>query len=107
MKSWYIIGLAVLYTIGALLIGMLGYHVLEEMSWVDSFLNASMILAGMGPVVPLQFYWAKIFAGVYALVSGLAFIGFIALILHGPFASFLLLQYGVINPKRPIHRGVV
>jgi hypothetical protein len=59
----------------ALGIGILGYHCLEGISWLDSFLNASMILGGMGPVNELHSPAAKLFAGFYALFSGLIFIG--------------------------------
>ena len=52
--------------------GMLGYHVFEGLSWIDSFLNASMILSGMGPLWEPQSAGGKVFAGVYALYSGLA-----------------------------------
>lgn len=58
----------------ALFIGMLGYHEFERMTWVDSFANASMILSGMGPLKPLITTGGKIFAGFYALFSGLGFI---------------------------------
>jgi hypothetical protein len=51
--------------------GILGYHGFEGFNWVDSFLNASMILGGMGPVNPVQTEAGKIFAGLYALYSGL------------------------------------
>lgn len=64
----------------ALLFGMFGYHAFEKMSWIDAFLNAAMILSGMGPVSPLATEGGKIFAGCYALFSGLAFIAIIALI---------------------------
>jgi hypothetical protein len=67
-------------------IGVLGYHLIESMSWVDSLLNASMILGGMGPVTPLQTDAGKIFASFYALYSGvvlLASVGVLAApILH-------------------------
>jgi hypothetical protein len=53
---------------------MLGYHSFEQMSWVDAFVNAAMILSGMGPVTTLQTEGGKIFAGCYALFSGIAFI---------------------------------
>ena len=59
----------------ALGVGILGYHLIAELDWVDSLLNASMILAGMGPVNPLTSDAAKIFASAYALLSGLVFIG--------------------------------
>jgi len=53
---------------------MAGYHILENMGWVDAFVNAAMILSGMGPVGTLQTDAGKIFAGCYALFSGLVFI---------------------------------
>jgi hypothetical protein len=55
-------------------VGILGYHEFESMSWLDSFLNAAMILGGMGPVNTLQTDSGKIFAGCYALFSGLVFL---------------------------------
>jgi hypothetical protein len=58
----------------SLFIGILGYHFLAHLGWVDSFLNASMILGGMGPIDPLKDNPAKIFAGCYALFSGLVFL---------------------------------
>lgn len=65
----------------ALYLGMLGYHFFEKMNWVDSFLNASMILSGMGPADKVTTAAGKIFAGVYALFSGLAFIAIVVIIL--------------------------
>jgi hypothetical protein len=65
----------------ALYIGMLGYHVSERMSWIDSFLNASMILSGMGPATTLTTTEGKLFAGLYALFSGLAFIAIVVIML--------------------------
>lgn len=65
----------------ALFIGMLGYHLFEKMSWIDSFMNASMILSGMGPATTLTTTNGKLFAGFYALFSGLAFIAIIVVIL--------------------------
>jgi hypothetical protein len=55
----------------SLVAGMLGYHYLESLSWIDSLLNASMILGGMGPVNALQTNAGKIFASFYALYSGI------------------------------------
>lgn len=63
-----------IFIVIALYIGMLGYHFFEHMSWVDAFSNAAMILSGMGPLTPLITVSGKIFAGCYALFSGLAFI---------------------------------
>ncbi|MGA3006729.1 MAG: ion channel [Opitutaceae bacterium] len=65
----------------ALFLGMLGYHVTERLSWLDSFVNAAMILSGMGPVAPMQTDAGKLFAGCYALFSGLAFITIAGVIL--------------------------
>lgn len=58
----------------SLVIGMSGYHYCEALSWLDSFVNAAMILSGMGPVDKLQTVNGKLFAGVYALYSGLVVI---------------------------------
>jgi len=65
----------------ALLIGILGYHYIAGFDWIDSLLNASMILTGMGPVGPLTTTAAKIFASAYALFSGLVFISVIGVVL--------------------------
>jgi hypothetical protein len=73
----------------ALGIGVIGYHSLESMSWVDSFLNASMILGGMGPVSQLNTNAGKLFAGVYALFSGLVFL-VVAGLMFGPLVHRLL-----------------
>jgi hypothetical protein len=58
----------------SLLGGMLGYRYLEGMSWIDAFANAAMILSGMGPMGTLETSGGKLFAGLYALYSGLAVI---------------------------------
>jgi hypothetical protein len=55
-------------------VGMLGYHAFAGLAWMDSFLNASMILTGMGPTNPMLSTGAKLFAGLYALYSGIAFL---------------------------------
>lgn len=65
----------------ALIIGIAGYHSLAGFNWVDSLLEASMILGGMGPVNQLPNDQAKIFASVYALFSGLIFIAVMGLVL--------------------------
>ena len=59
---------------GGLLIGLLGYHGLEHLSWLDALLNAAMILGGMGPVNPLHTVAGKIFASCYALFAGLIYL---------------------------------
>ena len=54
--------------------GMAGYHHFEGMTWIDAYVNASMILSGMGPLGTLQTWNGKAFAGTYALYSGLVLI---------------------------------
>ncbi|HZF14331.1 MAG TPA: hypothetical protein VE046_00155 [Steroidobacteraceae bacterium] len=61
-------GVLVLVSLG---IGALGYHGFESLPWIDAFLNASMILGGMGPVDSLHTTGGKLFATAYALYSGL------------------------------------
>ena len=73
-------------------IGVLGYHFFAHLRWIDSLLNASMILAGMGPVDPLPSNTAKIFASCYALFSGLAFIGIVSVLL-APFVHRMLHRF--------------
>ena len=66
--------IAAMMIIGSLLLGVAGYHWFEGLPWVDSLVNASMILGGMGPVNPLQTNAGKIFASFYALYSGIVFL---------------------------------
>ena len=70
-------------------IGMLGYRAFEGMSWVDAFVNAAMILSGMGPVSTLQTEGGKIFAGCFALFSGLAFFAILGIIFAPAVHRFL------------------
>ena len=74
------IGTAILLILAALFIGIAGYHWLAGLSWVDSLLNASMILGGMGPVNPLTSTSAKVFASLYALFCGLVFIAVMGIV---------------------------
>jgi len=71
----------IMVTAVALSIGVLGYHHLGRLGWIDALLNASMILGGMGPVDALHTDAAKIFASLYALFSGVVFIGVMAILL--------------------------
>jgi hypothetical protein len=74
-------GYSILACAIALAAGVVGYHILAGFGWIDSLLNASMILGGMGPVDSLKTNVAKIFASFYALFSGLVFIGVLGLLL--------------------------
>lgn len=55
-------------------VGMLGYHVFENLGWVDAFANAAMILSGMGPLAPINSEAGKLFIGSYAIFSGVIFL---------------------------------
>ena len=78
----------------ALTIGIVGYHSLGKLDWVDSLLEASMILGGMGPVNQLTGDGVKIFASMYALFSGLIFIAVLGLVLS-PVAHRVLHKFHV------------
>ena len=83
----------ILVALGLLLLalgfGIVGYHVFEGLSWLDSLLNAAMILGGMGPVAQLQTVAGKLFASFYALFAGVVFL-VIAGIVVAPIAHRLL-----------------
>ncbi len=70
-------------------IGMIGYRVLEGLSWVDAFLNAAMIAGGMGPVNTLSTSASKIFAGTYAIFSGVLFLAAFGVLIAPLFHRFL------------------
>jgi hypothetical protein len=74
------LGAACALLIASLGLGMFGYVNLEHLSLVDAFLNAAMLLGGMGPVNAPQTEAGKIFAGFYALYAGLVFIVTAALV---------------------------
>ena len=82
----------------SLLIGMLGYRHLEGLSWLDAFLNAAMLLGGMGPVNMPVTSGGKLFAGLYALYCGLAVI-FVAGVMLAPIAHRILHKFHVEGRK--------
>ena len=73
----------------SLSLGILGYHFIAGLRWVDALLDASMILSGMGPVSPLTSDSAKVFASVYALFSGVVFISSTGVLLSPVFHRVL------------------
>ena len=73
--------LAVGILLAGLGLGMAGYHCFEGLGWLDAFVNAAMILAGMGPLAPLTTSGGKLFAGCYALFSGVAFLTTVGVLL--------------------------
>ncbi len=70
-------------------IGILGYHFIEHMPWLDALLNASMILGGMGPVDPVRTDGGKLFASFYALFSGVVFLVAVGVLIAPVFHRFL------------------
>lgn len=86
------VALAAALVMAALALGVGGYHFLEGLPWIDAILNAAMILGGMGPVDPLQTTAGKLFAGCYALFSGLVFIT-VAGVLIAPVAHRFLHKF--------------
>jgi hypothetical protein len=73
-------------------VGMAGYHGYEGLSWIDAFVNASMILSGMGPLAQPATTGGKLFAGCYALYSGLAVL-IIAAVMFGPIVHRFLHRF--------------
>ncbi|MGE3842659.1 MAG: hypothetical protein AB7I50_13845 [Vicinamibacterales bacterium] len=73
----------------ALGIGATGYHYLDDLPWLDATLNAAMILTGMGPVNPIVRPSAKLFAIVYAVLSGMFFVTMMAVLLAPAVHHFL------------------
>jgi hypothetical protein len=65
----------------SLAIGMCGYHFIEGMAWIDCYLEAAMILSGMGPIAQLHTTAGKIFAGTYALYSGFTILLTVSIVL--------------------------
>ncbi len=67
--------------LAGILTGMTGYHFLEGQRWTDAFANAAMIISGMGPLDPIRTPAGRIFAGVYAIFSGVAFLTTVGILL--------------------------
>ena len=88
------IGLALIAI--SLLIGMAGYEITEHLNLIDAFLNASMILSGMGPLYQPKTDAGKLFAGIYALYSGFAVLG-IAAIVFAPVVHRLFHRFHIAD----------
>jgi hypothetical protein len=99
--------LAGVVVIGSLAVGVCGYHYLEGLPWIDSLLDASMILGGMGPVDPIKTTAGKLFASFYALYSGLALISVAGLMLT-PIIHRFLHKFHIgeeaASSRKPAHR---
>ena len=96
LKSVALVGALVCFSLA---IGVVGYHTIARLPWIDALLDASMILAGMGPVSVLPSDGAKVFASLYALFSGVVFITSIGVAV-APVAHRLLHEFH-LEPKTP------
>ncbi|HEY5748233.1 MAG TPA: hypothetical protein VIU12_19315 [Chryseolinea sp.] len=81
-------------------IGVVGYHFFNDLNWIDSLVNASMILTGMGPVDPLKNDLAKLWASFYAIFSGVAFLT-IAAVFLSPIVHRFLHKFNLDEPEQP------
>jgi hypothetical protein len=93
----FFLGMALL--LGSAGLGTLGYHFVGELRWLDAFLNASMILTGMGPVDKMEKDPGKWFAAFYALYSGVVFLGVMG-ILIAPWVHRLLHHFHAEEARR-------
>jgi len=84
---------------GSLFVGMAGFHFIQRLSWIDAFLNASMLLGGMGPVATPTTFAGKLFSGLYALYCGLVVI-FVAGVLLAPVAHRILHKFHMEGRQR-------
>jgi hypothetical protein len=89
----------------SLAIGIAGYHYLEHLDWLDAFVNAAMILSGMGPLANPQSTGGKLFAGLFALYSGLLVV-VIAGIIFAPVFHRFLHKFHVEDEADPINDDV-
>lgn len=89
--------IAMVFLALSLLIGMMGYRVTEGMKWIDAFLEAAMILGGMGPVAQFHTTGGKLFAAVYALYAGVAFLVTVGILL-APVVHRMLHRLHAANP---------
>jgi len=68
------------FALMSIVVGMVGFHFLAGQAWIDAFLNTAMLLGGMGPVGEIESNSGKLFAGLFALYAGLAFIAAFAVL---------------------------
>lgn len=85
-------GYAAVIVVISVMLGMAGYHWIVGLPWLDAFLNTTMLLGGMGPVDGVKTSAGKLFAGIFALYSGLVFLAVTAFIL-APVIHYVLHRY--------------
>jgi len=88
----------------SLVVGIVGYRRLLGLSWIDAFVNAAMILSGMGPLASPQTFGAKLFAGLYALYSGLAVLAIAGIIFAPVLHRFLHYLHADPDEREPRSR---
>jgi hypothetical protein len=92
------------FALVSIAIGMAGFHLCADQTWIDAFLNTAMLLGGMGPVGEIRSSGGKLFAGVFALYAGLAFIVAFAVltapVLHRLIHRFHLEERSTRTPSR-------
>jgi hypothetical protein len=96
------LGVAFGLIVCALTVGIVGYHFIAGLNFVDSLLEASMILGGMGPVKEMPSDGAKVFASIYALFSGLILIALMGIILS-PVAHRVMHKFHV--DEKDVNKG--
>ena len=89
-----------LLVIVSLIVGTAGFHLLARQEWLDAFLNASMLLGGMGPVAGFSGASGKVFAAIYALYAGLVFL-IVAGLLMAPVFHHALHRFHMEGTKDP------
>src|SRR4030043_2147652 len=89
LRQFIFLLVAIGIIIGSLIMGMLGYHFFENLSWIDSLVNAAMILGGMGPVDALHTQAGKLFASFYSLFSGMVLLVAVGVLIAPVFHRFL------------------
>ena len=89
IRQLYFLLAAIGIIIGSLVMGVLGYHFIENLAWIDALVNASMILGGMGPVNELHTNAGKLFASLHAAFSGIVFLVSVGVILAPLYHRFL------------------
>jgi lysylphosphatidylglycerol synthetase-like protein (DUF2156 family) len=90
LRRFLIASLVAFVIVGiALAVGILGYHYIARLAWIDALLNASMILTGMGPVAAMTDDASKVFASIYALFSGVVFLSGVGIVLSPLFHRVL------------------
>lgn len=94
-------GVALGVLAGSLLLGILGYRMLEGLEWIDALENASMILGGLGPVNEIHTFAGKLFASFYALYSGVIFLVVAGVLFAPVFHRFLHRFHLEMTPEEP------